>query len=88
MANQPDDDSIGVMIYENGVKRKPITFGDPFHIANLCVTWASIYAFGETEKANHSQVHHHQLLQSIHILHSANRAFSQAKMDDVMLHVL
>jgi len=72
------------MIYENGVERRPIAFGDPFHIANLCVTWASIFAFGDTEKADHSQVHHRQLLQSIHSLHSADVAFSQSKMDDVM----
>ena len=40
-------------IYENGVLRLAIAFGDPYHIANLCVTWASIFAFGETEKADH-----------------------------------
>jgi hypothetical protein len=26
------------------------------------VTWASIFAFGETEKEDHSQVHHRQLM--------------------------
>ena len=71
-------------IYENGVLRLAIAFGDPYHIANLCVTWASIFAFGETEKADHSQVHHRQLLQSIHSLHSSDSAFSQAIMDKVM----
>ena len=26
------------LLYENGVMRRPISFGDPYHIANLCVT--------------------------------------------------
>ena len=73
------------IVYENGVERRPIVFGDPYHIANLCMTWASIYAFGDTEKCDHSQVHHRQVLQSIHTLHSKERAFSQAKMDEVMM---
>ena len=46
------------IIFKNGVLRRPIVFGDPCHIANICVTWASIYAFGGTEKFDHSQVHH------------------------------
>ena len=72
------------MCFENGVERRPIAFGDPYHVANLCVTWASIYTFEDTEKCNHSQVHHRQVLQSIHTLHSKERDFSQAKMDEVM----
>ena len=72
------------MLCENGMPRRSIAFGDPCHIANLCVTWASILAFGDTEKADHSQVHHRQLLQSIHSLHSSNKAFYQAMMDRVM----
>jgi hypothetical protein len=71
------------ILFENGVLRRSIEFGDPFHIANLCVTWASIYAFGDTEKFNHSQGHHRQVLQSIHTLHSKERAFSQVKMEEV-----
>lgn len=61
-----------------------LVFGDPYHIANLCVTWASMFSYGETEKGDHSQVHHRQLLQSIHSLHSSDRAYSQALMDRVM----
>ena len=72
------------IIYENGVKQRLIVFGDPFHVANLCVTWVSVYAFGDTEKADHSQVHHRQVLQSIHTLHSSDNNYSQAKMDEVM----
>ena len=52
------------LLFENGVLRRVIAFGDPFHVANLTVTWASIYAFGDTKKANHSQVHHLQLCRS------------------------
>jgi hypothetical protein len=79
-----DERSINDMLYENGVERKVLGLGDPFHIANLCVTWASVYAFGDTEKAEHTQVHHHQLLQSLHSLHTDDIHFSQAKMDGVM----
>ena len=84
---ESDEDIVGSMdhlLYENGVLRQPIAFGDPFHVANLCVTWASVFAFGDTEKADHSQVHHRQLLQSIHSLHSTNTVYSQKVMDLVM----
>ena len=74
----------GNLLYVNGVKRRAINFGDPFHIANLVVTWASIGAFGDTEKAYHTQVHHRQLLQSMHSLHNDNSTFSQALIDDIM----
>ena len=79
-----DDDELLGMLCKNGVERCPIAFGGPFHIANLCVTWASIAAFGETENADHSQVHHRQLLQSIHSLHSADSGISQALLDEIM----
>ena len=26
------------IVFENGVLQRPIVFGDPYHIANLCVT--------------------------------------------------
>jgi hypothetical protein len=42
---------------------------DPFHIDNLVVTLASLAAFGETERNNHRQSHHRQLIQSIHDVH-------------------
>ena len=61
-----------------------ITFDDPFYGANLCVTQASIFVFGDTEKTDHSQVHHRQLLQSLHSLHSAHPFYSQVVMDKVM----
>ena len=48
------------------------------------MTHASIYAFGETEKADHTQVHHRQVLQSIHSLHSADKNFSQESMNELM----
>jgi hypothetical protein len=33
-----DNRYINNMLYENGVERRVLGFGDPFHIANLCVT--------------------------------------------------
>jgi hypothetical protein len=79
-----DEHSINDMLYEKGVEHRVLGFGDPFHIANLCVTWASVYAFGDTEKTDHTQAHHRQLLQSLHSLHTDDIPFSQAKMDGVM----
>ena len=61
-----------------------IAFGDPFHIANLAVTWASLAVFGDTERDNHRQVHHRQLLQSLHTLRDADSAYAQAKLDEIM----
>ncbi len=74
-----DERSINDMLYENGVEHRVLGFGDPFHIANLCVTWASVYAFGDTKKADHTQVHHRQLLESLHSLHTDDIPFAQAK---------
>jgi len=71
-------------LYENGVRRRPICFGDPFHIANLVVTWASVFAFGETENGAHRQVHHRQLLMSLHSLRANDAAYAQAKLDEIM----
>jgi hypothetical protein len=47
-----------------GVERRHITNGDMYHIDNLIATWASNCAFGQTDRGEHSQVHHRQLLQS------------------------
>lgn len=79
-----ESEEVRLLVYENGVRRKPIQFGDPYHIANLAVMHASLAAFGATEKADHTQVHHRQLLQSIHSLNSDDKAFSQEIMNRVM----
>ena len=47
-----------------GVKRKCIQLGDPFHIDNLAMTWASKKAFDDPEPGNYSDLHHRQLIQS------------------------
>ena len=46
-SDQFTEEEVHNILYENDVLRKAIAFDDPYHIANLCVTWASIYAFGE-----------------------------------------
>jgi hypothetical protein len=43
-----------------GVERRHIANGDMYHIDNLIATHASNYAFGQTERGEHSQVHHRQ----------------------------
>ena len=77
-------DRVSGLLSYNGVVRRPIAFGDPYHISNLCVTRASKFAFGEVEKGDHSQIHHRQLLQSIHSLHASDKPFSQKLMDRAM----
>ena len=44
----------------------------------------SLKAFVDVEKGDHKQAHHHQLLQSILSLHSADAAYSQRVLDSVM----
>ena len=68
----------------NGVDRKIIQLGDPFHIDNLAVNAASIAAFGDTEKDNHRQIHHCQLLQSLHDLFSQDRIGMQEHMEIIL----
>ena len=53
-------------------------------MSNLCVTRAGLFAFSEVEKGDHLQIHHRQLLQSIHSLHSSDKPFSQKLMDRAM----
>jgi hypothetical protein len=67
-----------------GVPRHSIELGDPFHINNLIVTLASLAAFGETERNNHRQTHHRQLIQSIHDIHKKAKKLSQKVMDQVL----
>ena len=86
--NEEMQHKIHDLLYENGVQRRVISFGDPFHIANLVVTWASIGAFGDVERDDHSQCHHRQLLMSMHSLHDDNKQFSQGLMDEIMQDTL
>ena len=67
-----------------GVPRRSIELGDPFHIDNLIVTLESIAAFGDTERGNHRQSHHRQLIQSIHDVHKKVKTLSQKVMDRVL----
>jgi hypothetical protein len=66
------------------VPRRGIKIGDPFHIDNLIVTLASLATFGETERNNHQQTHHHQLIQSIHDIHKKAKTLSQKVIDQVL----
>jgi hypothetical protein len=67
-----------------GVPWRSIQLGDPSHIDNLIVTLASLAAFGETERNNHWQTHHRQLIQSIHDIHKKVKKSSQKVMDQVL----
>jgi hypothetical protein len=67
-----------------GVERLPIIFGDPYHNDNLCMQHASLASWGETERDNHSEVHHRQMMQSLHDIHASDRIFSQNAMDSVL----
>ena len=69
---------------EHGLVPKPILICDLFHADNLAVTHASMAAFGDTERNNHRQRHHRQLLQSLYDLFTLDRLKHQALMDKLM----
>ena len=69
---------------EHGVVPKPILICDLFHADNLAVTHASTATFGDTERNNHRQRHHRQLLQNLHDLLQIDRLKHQALMDKLM----
>ena len=79
-----DDDNLNDLIYTNGVRRRPIVFGAPFHWANLAVMNASKCMAGDTINGEHEQIHHRQCLMSMHSMHSDDPSYSQALMDRVM----
>jgi len=60
------------VLASNGVRRQPILFGDSFHWAYLAVAvmYASKGMSGDTVNGEHEQIHHRQLLMSMHSLHS------------------
>ena len=67
-----------------GVACWVLKLGDWFHIDNLIVTHASLAAFGKTVPGSHRQIHHQQLVQSLHDVHRRNRSASQKAMDKVL----
>ena len=72
-------------VIENNVKRLIINLGDPYHIDCLVIKHSSLAAFGETERDNHSQIHHRQLIQSIYDLYQSRDTLEmQGYMDIVM----
>ena len=79
-----NDDNLNSSIYTNGVRRRPIVFGDPFHWANLAVMYASKGMAGDTINGEHEQIHHRQCLMSMHSMHSDDPSYSQALMDRVV----
>lgn len=56
----------------NGIIHRGMFHGDPFNIDNLVCQHASLCAIGNREKEEHSQVHHRQLMQSIHGVYSTD----------------
>ena len=69
---------------EHDIVPQPIFLCDPFHIDNLCVNHASIAAFGDTERGNHRQTHHRQLLQSLYDLFQLDKLKYQGLMDELL----
>ena len=78
------DGELAGLQYVNGVLRRPITFGDLYHVDNLIMQHCSNTSWGDVLKDDHQQVHHRQLLQSIHSLHTAEPSISQEIMNEVM----
>ena len=65
----------------NGVVRRPVVTGDGFHIGNLAIMHASMGFADNTENAEHEQIHHRQVLMSLHSLHSDDPGYLQSIMD-------
>ena len=78
------DPKVQELVCVNGVRRRTVVMGDPYHWANLGVMYASKGMSGDTVNAEHEQCHHRQLLMSMHSLHSDDSAYSQKMMDRVM----
>ena len=68
----------------NGVVRRPVVTGDGFHIGNLAIMHASMGFADNTENAEHEQIHHRQVLMSLHSLHSDDPGYAQSIMDQAM----
>ena len=78
------DEITRALNWVNGVRRRAINVGDAYHWGNLGVMHASKGMAGDTVNEDHTQIHHRQLLMSMHSLHSDDRAYSQAMMNRVM----
>ena len=72
------------LTHVNGVYKRCIKLGDLFHIDNLIVSHCSVAATGDTENAQHSQIHHRQLLMSMHSLNSNDSDYAKMAMREVM----
>jgi hypothetical protein len=83
-AHPDPDPDISDLAMGNGVLRRGTYMGDPYHIANLAVMWASVFAFCETDKGNQRQVHHLQLMQSLHSLRVDDWEYAQAILNCIM----
>ena len=57
-ADLSQDENIHKSIYVNGVRRRPIICGDPYHWGNLTVMHASKGMSGDTVNGEHEQIHH------------------------------
>ena len=68
------------LTHVNGVYKRCIKLGDLFHIDNLIVSHCSVAATGDTENAQHSQIHHRQLLISMHSLNSNDSDYAKMAM--------
>ncbi|KAL7541570.1 hypothetical protein ACHAWF_006970, partial [Thalassiosira exigua] len=61
-----------------GVTRRFIIHMDPYHCCNLAAQHATEKGFGKTDQGNNRQVHHRQLLQTIHDIFICDPDFAQA----------
>ena len=68
----------------NGVSRRPIAMGHPYHINNLSTMHASKGMAGDTINAEHEQCHHCQTLMTQHSVHNNDCCFYQAMIGRVM----
>ena len=63
---------------------RAIQLCDPFHLDNLAVALSSLTAFGQTERNNHQQFYHQQVLQSIYDLFKLDPITHKEYMNTIM----
>ena len=70
--------------YLHGVERRPINLGDSFHIDQLIIKYLSEGATGKTDKGNHAQLHHRQIIQTIYDIYCRDPVIFRNEMAKIL----
>lgn len=83
---QIDDPNIKELTHINGVRWHAIIVDDPFYISSLVVVYASRGMSGDTENAEHMQIHYRQTtMMTFHSVHTEDLGYFQCVLDWVIV---